>query len=99
MKAHTMLLPNLHSDHETILHTCKAVTNGPVTWRGISLLDLGGVLNLWKNQDPLIPWPKCENLAEESPQNWREILKLYLRELLWEGCLTSPRTMTGLPKV
>ena len=32
---------------------------GPVTWRGISLLDLGEVLHFWKNQNPLIPRPKA----------------------------------------
>ena len=34
------------------------LSNGPVTWRGRSLLDLGEVQKFWKNQNPLIPWPK-----------------------------------------
>ena len=40
----------------------------PVTWRGISLLDLGEVLNVWKNQDPLIPRPKYDISPRKPPR-------------------------------
>ena len=41
---------------------------GPLTWQGISLLDFGGVLNFWKNQDPLIPRPKCDISLRKTPR-------------------------------
>ena len=47
-------------------HSYK-VPHGPVTWRGISLLDLGEALNLWKNQNPLIRWPKGYISLRKNP--------------------------------